>query len=254
VEEVAAAGVAAVEAQMARAIRVVTVEQGRDPRDLTLVAFGGAGPMHATALAAGLEIPTVLVPQAAGVLSALGLLATPLAADVAVTRPMRDPDPADVVALLAELSERAAARLARQGAEAASVQSRIECRYVGQAHEVPVTVAAQPDLSRLAEDFAAAHRARYGWDAAGDPVELVTFRVRATGPEPCLRLPEVPPGSGARRLPVAGTTAYARAELGSGDRFAGPCLVWGDDATVVVDGGWQAEVDRHGSLLLRVAD
>ncbi|MCW3044800.1 MAG: N-methylhydantoinase [Actinobacteria bacterium] len=249
VEEVAAAGIAAVEAQMAKAIRVVTVERGRDPRDLTLVAFGGAGPMHATAIAAGLEVSTVLVPLPAGVLSALGLLTAPQATDVALTRPMRDPDPADVAALLAGLSDRASELLARQGAERASVQYRIDCRYAGQAHEVPVAVAAAPDLSRVATDFAAAHRARYGWDAEGEPVELVTFRVRAAGPEPRLRLPDVLPGGGARPLP--GTAGYLRADLGAGDRFAGPCLVWGDDATVVVDEGWDAEVDRHGSLILR---
>ena len=256
-DDVAAAGIAAVEAQMAKAIRVVTVERGRDPRDLTLVAFGGAGPMHATALAASLEIATVLIPRSAGALSALGLLATPLAADAALTRPMRDPDPAEVAAVLAELSERAWDLVVRQGAEPASVQHRIDCRYVGQSHEVPVAVTASPDLSRVASDFATAHRARYGWEAHGDPVELVTFRVRATGPDPGLRLPEVPPGSGASPVPASagesGVPAYLRADLGAGDRFAGPCLVWGDDATVVVDDGWEAEVDRHGSVLLRMA-
>ncbi|HEX9315844.1 MAG TPA: hydantoinase/oxoprolinase family protein [Actinomycetota bacterium] len=256
-DDVAAAGIAAVEAQMAKAIRVVTVERGRDPRDLTLVAFGGAGPMHATALAASLEIATVLVPRSAGALSALGLLATPLAADAALTRPMRGPDPEDVAAVLAELSERAWDLLVRQGAEPASVHHRIDCRYVGQAHEVPVAVTASPDLSQVAADFAIAHRARYGWEARGDPVELVTFRVRATGPEPGLRLPEVPPGRGAPPVPAppggSGVPAYLRADLGAGDRFAGPCLVWGDDATVVVDDGWEAEVDRHGSILLRLA-
>jgi N-methylhydantoinase A len=234
VEEVAAAGIAAVEAQMAKAIRVVTVERGRDPRGLTLVAFGGAGPMHATALAASLEIPAVLVPRSAGALSALGLLATPLASDVALTRPMRDPDAADVAKVLAELAEQASERLARQGAEPASIQHRIDCRYVGQAHEVAVSVTASPDLSRVARDFAAAHRTCFGWDAGTEAVELVTFRVRATGPEPDLRLPEVPPAPGRGRV-------------------AGPCVLWGDDTTVVVDTGWQGEVDRHGSLLLRAA-
>jgi N-methylhydantoinase A len=213
--------------------------------------------MHATALAASLEVSTVLVPLPAGVLSALGLLAAPQAADVALTRPMRDPDPAGVAALLAGLSDRASELLARQGAERASVQYRIDCRYVGQAHEVPVAVSASPDLSRVAADFAAAHRARYGWDAEGDPVELVTFRVRAAGPDPCLVLPEVQPapirGRGATPLPGTGIAAYLRADLGEGDRFAGPCLVWGDDATVVVDEGWDADVDRHGSLILRAA-
>ena len=84
----------------------------------------------------------------------------------------------------------------------------------------------------------------------------MTFRVRATGPEPGLDLPEVAPGRGASPVPdppgEPGVPAYLRADLGAGDRFAGPCLVWGDDATVVVDEGWEAEVDRHGSLLLRL--
>jgi N-methylhydantoinase A len=207
--------------------------------------------MHATALAASLEISTVLVPLPAGVLSALGLLAAPQAADVALSRPMRDPDPAGVAELLAGLSDRASELLARQGAELASVRYRVDCRYVGQAHEVPVAVSASPDLSQVATDFAAAHRARYGWDAQGDPVELVTFRVRAAGPDPRLVLPEVQPGRGATPLPGTGIPAYLRADLGAGDRFAGPCLVWGDDATVVVDEGWDVDVDRHGSLILR---
>ncbi len=251
VEEVAAASLAAVRAQMAKAIRVVTVERGHDPRELAIVAFGGAGPMHATALAASLEIATVLVPPSPGALSALGLLATPLAADAALTRPMRDPDPADVASLLDRLGMQASAALARQGAAPAGVVCRVDCRYVGQAHEVPVAVDGPPDLERIAGDFAAAHRARFGWDAFGEPVELVTFRVRATGPDPCLRLPDVPPGRGARPLPGPGVASYLRADLGAGDTFAGPCLVWGDDSTALVDEGWEAEVDRTGSLLLR---
>ena len=246
-EEVAAAGIAAVQAQMAQAIRVVTVERGRDPRSLTLVAFGGAGPMHATALATGLEIATVLVPLAAGALSALGLLATPLAADAARTHPMREPDPAEVAALLAGLHDRAADRLARQGPEPVSVLYRIDCRYVGQAHELPVEVTAEPDLALLAGDFAAQHRARYGWDAEGEAIELVTFRVRVTGPDPTLQLPELPAGAA---RPLTGAT-HLRGDLGPGDSFVGPCVVWGDESTVVIDPGWEAEVDRHGSLILR---
>jgi N-methylhydantoinase A len=254
VEEVAAAGLAAVRAQMAKAIRVVTVERGRDPRDFALVAFGGAGPMHAVALAAGLEITTVLVPPSPGTLSALGLLATPLAADVALTRLMSDPDPAEVSSLLDELCRQAREVLAHQGVDPAAVIRRIDCRYRGQAHEVPVEVEADVDMNRLAEGLAAGHRARFGWDAAGEPVELVTFRVRATGPDPGLRLPEVAPGSGARPAEhVAGVPAYLRSDLGAGDRIAGPCLVWGEDSSVVVEDGWGAEVTRRGSLLIQQA-
>jgi N-methylhydantoinase A len=210
--------------------------------------------MHAVALAAGLEITTVLVPPSPGTLSALGLLATPLAADVALTRLMSDPDPAEVSSLLDELCRQAREVLAHQGVDPAAVIRRIDCRYRGQAHEVPVEVEADVDMNRLAEGLAAGHRARFGWDAAGEPVELVTFRVRATGPDPGLRLPEVAPGSGARPAEhVAGVPAYLRSDLGAGDRIAGPCLVWGEDSSVVVEDGWGAEVTRRGSLLIQQA-
>ena len=229
VAEVAAAGLKVVEAQMARAIRVVTVERGRDPRGFALVAFGGAGPMHACGLASALEVGTVLVPPSAGALSALGLLASPLAADVSLTRPMVDPLPGDVHAVLDQLAVEAAEGLRRQGAEPAAVELRIDCRYQGQAHEVPVPFTSLADLPAA---FHAAHRARYGWDAPGDAVELVTFRVRAAGAEPSLTLP--------------------RSER-AGDRIAGPACLWREDATVVIEEGWSGEVDGVGTLVVRRA-
>ncbi len=250
VAAVAAAGLRAVGAQMAAAIRVVTVERGRDPRDFALVAFGGAGPMHACALADALEMPAVLVPPYAGALSALGLLATPLSADAWRTRVMGlGSDPEAAAALLAELRDDALASLTRQGAGAAGISYLIDCRYQGQAHEVPVAVddARPAALEALEEAFAAAHRARFGWDARGDRVELVTFRVRATGPAPGLRLPAVPASAG----PPRSGRGYLREELGAGAVLDGPCLVWGDDSTTVVGSGWRATVGRVGTLILR---
>ncbi|HEU5004112.1 MAG TPA: hydantoinase/oxoprolinase family protein [Actinomycetota bacterium] len=233
VAEVAAAGLRVVEAQMARAIRVVTVERGRDPRGFALVAFGGAGPMHACALASALEIATVLIPPSAGALSALGLLAAPLAADVALTRPMVDPFLKDVEAVLDQLAAEAADGLRRQGAEPAVTEARIDCRYRGQAHEVSVPFTSLAELAELPAAFGAAHQARYGWEAPGDPVELVTFRVRALGPEPALPLPPVPES---HRV-----------------RVEGPACLWGDHATVVVEPGWAGEVDGVGTLILQRA-
>jgi len=251
VDEVAAAGLAAVRAQMAKAIRVVSVERGRDPRALALVGFGGAGPMHATALASSLEIGTVLIPPSAGALSALGLLAAPPAADASRTRILRDPDPADVAALLDELASQAASSLQRQGTDVEQCIRWVDCRYLGQAHELSVVAGdGVPDLDALAASFARAHRERFGWDDAGEPVELVTFRVRATGRRPRLSLPEAPPGGRARPRVVGGTAAYLREELGRGDRLTGPCRIWADDATVVVDEGWDGVVDRTGTLVL----
>ena len=251
VEEVARAALRTVEAQMAKAIRVVTVERGHDPRDFALVAFGGAGPMHATALAEALEMPAVLIPAAAGALSAVGLLASPLAVDVSRTHLMPAEGAQSAGPVFEDLRAQAVEGLARQGAEVATLTYRIDCRYRGQAHEVAVAVD-PASLGGVEEAFAAAHRARFGWEDTGAPVELVTFRVRAAGPDPGLALPEVSRSPRAPRPLTEGRVrGYLRGDLGYGDRVEGPCVVWGEDATTVVDGGWWAEVGRIGTLILR---
>ena len=256
VEEVALAGLAAVRAHMSKAIRVVSVERGRHPRDFALVAFGGAGPMHATTLAAELEIEQVLIPPAAGVLSALGLVATPLASDASLTRIMVDPDPLDVERILGELGHRATEALMDQGSRPAELVRIVDCRYKGQWHEVPV--AADP-IAGLPARFAAEHRKRFGWDVPGEPVELVTFRVQARGALPELTLPTLPPGGraspGNRRIFTAGgevdAPLWRRGDLGAGDRLPGPCIVAGEESTTVIDEGWEAEVSPHGVLVAR---
>jgi N-methylhydantoinase A len=259
VEEVALAGLAAVRAHMSKAIRVVSVERGRHPRDFALVAFGGAGPMHATRLAAELEMDCVLIPPAAGVLSALGLLATPLAADASLTHPMVDPAVPEVEDVLEDLAERATVGLRDQGAEPAGIVRVVDCRYKGQWHEVPVP-ADPPD--GIAARFAAEHRRRFGWDAPGEPVEVVTLRVQARGPLPEVAPPELPPGGGSapagrRTIWTPGGPVEAllwrRGDLGAGDRLAGPCIVAGEESTAVLDAGWEAEVDPHGLLVARRA-
>jgi N-methylhydantoinase A len=137
------------------------------------------------------------------------------------------------------------------------VTRSIDCRYKGQAHEVPVP--ADP-LKELADRFAVEHRARFGWDAAGDPVELVTFRVQARGPTPLPSLPEIEQGTGAR--PVGkrtiwtpegpqDTAVYERASLGAGDLLEGPCLVTAEESTSVIDSGWEGEVNASGTLVIR---
>ncbi|HEX9713240.1 MAG TPA: hydantoinase/oxoprolinase family protein [Actinomycetota bacterium] len=253
-DEVARAGLAAARAAMSAAIRVVTVERGRDPRAFVLVGFGGAGPMHATALADELSMTTVLIPPASGVLSALGLLAAPLTADVSRTMPMVEPDAEAMGALLDELSREAAGALLEQGSDAEQVRLVVDLRYLGQAHEVGVD--AEP-IESLPERFHVEHRARFGWDARGEPVELVTFRARASGPEPSVELPVLsrhkpftPP---TRAVDVGGerveVPAWNRASLGGGAQLQGPCVIDGEESTTLIDPGWVAEVDQHGSIV-----
>ncbi|HEX4261289.1 MAG TPA: hydantoinase/oxoprolinase family protein, partial [Acetobacteraceae bacterium] len=181
--------VSVVTANMARAIRVISVQRGHDPRDYTLVAFGGAGPLHAARLARELDIGRVMVPRAPGILCAMGLLLTDLRADFATTRLTRlAPEAlAPMRAAFARLSVRAEDWFAEEGIAAADrrLARRADLRYVGQNYELPVAL---PDgglddstLAALAEGFMEEHRRMYGFAADDEPIELVTFRVEATG-------------------------------------------------------------------------
>src|SRR5207302_571632 len=181
--------VSVVTANMARAIRVISVQRGHDPRDYTLVAFGGAGPLHAARLARELDIARVLVPRSPGILCAMGLLLTDLRADFAVTRllPLAPEAASEVAAALAALDARAAAWFAQENiaADRRRLARTVDMRYAGQNYELAVPLPDGPITARtldlLAEGFTAAHRRVYGFLAEEEPVQLVTFRVEATG-------------------------------------------------------------------------
>src|SRR5439155_17604882 len=192
-----AAVIEVVNAEMLRALRVVSVERGHDPRDFALVAFGGAGPLHACALAEELEIETVLVPDSAGVLSALGLVAS---------HERRD----RVRSYLAPLAE--AGELPDEG--------EADLRYAGQSFEL--TVSLQPDL---AEAFHRAHAERYGYAERARAIELVAVRTADVRPAPPLELPAGEPlrVSGPRVLGLSGATCWLpRGWVGVRD---GPTLI-----------------------------
>jgi N-methylhydantoinase A len=255
----AARGILAIaDSNMVGAIRVVSVERGHDPRDFTLVAFGGAGPLHGCALAELLGIRRVLVPPAPGVLCAEGLLAAPLKAEF--SRTVARPDDWDAAqpafgALEAEASA---------WFEAEHVPRRLRLlrrvallRYQGQGAELAVDWPGDADAARTA--FAAAHRALNGFTLAGQ-VELVTLRVEAESLASRAARAALPPGRGAgpiARQRVQHATGaieaavFDRAALGAGDRFAGPAIVTQLDATTLVPPGWTAEVLDSASLLLR---
>jgi N-methylhydantoinase A len=266
--------VSVVTANMARAIRVISVQRGHDPRDYTLIAFGGAGPLHAARLARELEIARLLVPRNPGILCAMGLLLTDLRADFAVTRllPLKAEAVGDIKDAFAALDTRAAAWFAREHIATGGrrLMRTVDMRYAGQNYElaVPLPEGAidSASLDRLAAGFADAHQRMYGFIAEGEPVQLVTFRVEATGivPKATLRR-ESPPGADMTgairehrdvwlgeeeanvRCPV-----YDRDRLKPGNRFAGPAVVEQMDATTLVLPGMSARVDSYANLILEM--
>jgi N-methylhydantoinase A len=256
------------EAQITAALRVVSVERGKDPRDYALLAFGGAGPLLQGPLSRALGSSAVLVPRSPGVLSAVGLLTAPVAVDLARTR-MRDLTGAgslggaELEAGWRELERDAGDVLAGQGTEVAGSHRSADCRYRGQAFELEIPAPAS-DPAVIAAAFHAAHRERYGYAQPEQVVELITLRIRAEGPPSGFALPTVADGRGAdaaragdRTLVIEGREAacpvYRRDALGAGDVLAGPALIEGPDASCLMLAGQRGAVDVTGTLVLTEA-
>jgi N-methylhydantoinase A len=267
--------VSVVTANMARAIRVISVQRGHDPRDYTLIAFGGAGPLHAARLARELDIARILVPRSPGILCAMGLLLTDLRADFATTRllPLVPDVTGDIEAAFAALDTRAAAWFAQEhiGADGRRTLRTVDMRYAGQNYELAVPLPAGPITTRtlelLAQGFSEAHQRMYGFIAEGEPVQLVTFRVEATGLVAKATLArEAMAGADAagavrerRDVWIAeeersvSCPVYERDRLKPGNRFAGPAIVEQMDATTFVLPGMTARVDAYLNLILEAA-
>jgi N-methylhydantoinase A len=236
-------------AEMVRALRVISVQRGFDPREFALVAFGGAGPLHACALAEELGIATVLVPRASGVLSALGLAISDVRRDVVA------PHPAALDGIDRDAVQQAFADLEDQAMEGATCTRAADLRYRRQSFELTVPA---DDWDGLAERFHADHERRYGYAMPDEPVDVVALRVTATvGVEtPDLR---EEPGSGAEPRderearfgddPVT-VPVYDRATLGAGDELHGPAIVELAEATCVVRPGWGGRIDDTGTMVL----
>jgi N-methylhydantoinase A len=249
---------AVVDSNMVGALRVVSVERGHDPRDFTLVPFGGAGPLHGCALAEMIGIGQVLVPPAPGVLCAQGLLSADLRAEFSRSVLPGQADVAAIDAGFAALAEEAEAWFAEEGVppEARGTAPVVLMRYAGQGGELPVPWrgASAPG------DFAAAHRALYGFDLPQGRAEIVTLRLEAVGALPTPQTTALPPGKG---LAPYGTQLvhfesgdaqaglYDRAALGHGDVLRGPAILTQLDATTLLPPGWSAEALAFGALLLR---
>ncbi len=256
----AARGILAIaNSNMIGAIRIVSVERGHDPRDFALMGFGGAGPLHACALAEALDIATVLVPTAPGVLCAEGLLAAHLRAEF--SRSVLKTSEAALDGVFQALEADAARWLDEEHvphADRRTGRTALMC-YEGQGSELPVPWAG--GLAATQAAFAEAHRALYGFTLPS-PIRLVTVRVDASGVLSAPLRSVLAPGQGAAAASRAevhfesgsrDAAIYHRAALGAGDRFDGPAIVTQLDATTLVPPGWSGTVDPSGMIVLRRA-
>jgi N-methylhydantoinase A len=242
---------------MEKAVRVISIERGYDPREFTLVSFGGAGPLHACAMAHSLRIPQVMVPRMPGALSALGILMADTVRDYSRTVMLRSTG-GELLAHLAELEERGIRELAAEGMVGKSSRS-VDIRYVGQGYELNI-----PESSQLLQDFHATHQRRYGYSNADKPIEVVNVRVRLTVGNPPIELPSSSSRNGDGSQAVLkhrdiyfdgawrDSKVYDRERLLSGDRFAGPALVTEYSSTTVLPPGCIASVDAYGNMIIEV--
>ncbi len=271
VREVAEGVLAVADAETERALRVVSVERGHDPRGFALVAYGGAGPLHATSVAERLDVPRVIVPRAAGVLSALGLLVSDVTYDEAASmvRPFAAVDHTALEERFAAFAETGRDRLREAGHDhdEIGVERSLDLRYAGQSFELRVPVpdpeatTAESFRETVRERFHERHRRRYGHADPGEPLELVTVRLRARGAvEPPSLAADDHDGSveaarrGERPVVFDGrereTAVYDRASLPVGGELAGPAVVEGGSTTLVVHPGQTARVDDRANVVV----
>jgi N-methylhydantoinase A len=238
------------DAEMSRALRVVSVERGLDPRELTLVAFGGAGGVHACALAEELGLRRVLVPLSCGVLSALGLAVGDVRCDYVL------PVLGRLGAVDYEPSFAAMAQRADGDLPGAAHTRHADCRYAGQSHELTVPVAG--DEALLRESFEAGHARRYGYALPDCDVEVIAVRLVATvaATRPRLSAPAADPAAqrSHRRVWLRGSwrevEVVPRPALGAGDQVDGPAVVEFAEATCLLREDWRGQVDEVGTLVL----
>jgi N-methylhydantoinase A len=263
VERFAAGILTLAETAMEKAMRMISIERGYDPREFTLVAFGGAGPLHACALARALRIPQVLVPVMPGALSAVGILMADIVRDYSRTVMLLLDANTDSVmqrteSQFAELEAYGNAEFASEGLVGVSVRS-CDLRYRGQGYELNV-----PADNRMLDSFHAVHKLRYGYADASKPVEVVNVRVQLTAATDPVKLVQRTPKKGdagpavltSRPIFFDGawfdSKVYDRNRLLPGDRFSGPAIVTEYSATTVLPPDCNAYVDSFGNMVIDV--
>ena len=274
-EEAALGIVKVVNSNMARAIRVITVEKGHNPSDFTLVAYGGAGPLHAVHLAQEMGIRTVLIPPAPGALCALGLLTADIKKSYVRTAiaSYDEMTPEQINAVMSSLRDEGSAWLDSEKvpSERRKFHGIAEMRYVGQNYELQVEIPTEnitaSDIEKMKQDFFVAHEKNYGYYNPNAPVQFVNFRCEATGIVKKPNLAELEntlddpskaeigrrvvhfEDSGAVDCPV-----YDRAKFGRAERVNGPCIIEQMDSTTVVPPNTWFSIDKFGNLIIRAFD
>ncbi|WP_303149877.1 hydantoinase/oxoprolinase family protein [uncultured Cloacibacillus sp.] len=274
-EEAALGIVKVVNSNMARAIRVITVEKGHNPSDFTLVAYGGAGPLHAVHLAQEMGIRTVLIPPAPGALCALGLLTADIKKSYVRTAiaSYDEMTPEQINAVMSSLRDEGSAWLDSEKvpSERRKFHGIAEMRYVGQNYELQVEIPTEnitvSDIEKMKQDFFVAHEKNYGYYNPNAPVQFVNFRCEATGIVKKPNLAELEntlddpskaeigrrvvhfEESGAVDCPV-----YDRAKFGRAERVNGPCIIEQMDSTTVVPPNTWFSIDKFGNLIIRAFD
>ena len=258
VEQFASGILLLAETAMEKAVRVISIERGYDAREFTLVSFGGAGPLHACAMARSLRIPRVLVPRMPGALSALGILMADTVRDYSRTVMLRAPSSEDLQGYLMEIEEQGRRELAEIGLKGATSRS-VDLRYAGQGYELNIAAS-----ESVFDDFHALHKKRYGYASRETPVEAVNVRVRFVVPNDPIDLPVMKQtaGDGSEAVlklrPIyfngewAESKVYGRDLLRAGDRIYGPAMVTEYSSTTVIPPGCEASVDVYGNLVIEV--
>jgi len=263
IEDAAAGVIRLVDEYTIDALKLVSVRRGYDPRDFTLVAFGGGGPMHAAALAGELGVKEVIVPPLPGTFSAWGMLMTEPRVDLTRTAVMAlnsDSGPT-IASRFAELEAEALGRLVDQGFDADRVRARraLDLRYAGQEHTVRLAIDADATPAAIVDAFHGGHRRQYTFALLDTPVEIVNYRVTSTvtlprpaGIRQTAGHTSAPTAFAMRTLKVDGmavdAAVYERANLPVGFAATGPLIVEEASATTLVLGGQRLSVDEHGNL------
>jgi len=272
--DVAQGIISLVTSNMARAIRVVSVRKGYDPRDFTLVAFGGAGPLHAARLAKELSIPRVLVPEVPGILCALGLLVTDIRSDYTLTRILETDQTTllEIKAIFKELEVRADQWLDQEGVEEKDRLYRysVDMRYRGQNYELKVPLEPKEmvsvDITPLVQRFHSLHEQNYGYFAKEEPTQLVTFCIEVLGRVPKVALKTYPKDGIDSRHALRDTRpvfleetgdfvdcpVYHRGLLRHGNIMTGPAIVEQMDSTTLILPGQEALIDPYHNIVIDV--